>query len=107
MASGDKVVVLGHYAGTSVTGAKFDSDFAAIYTMKDGKTARLQEFRDSAQINAAFPSSQEEPVEGDGNGWPASTPLDPPLHRHLHRSDYRAREAPGLRPSTRLEDVAT
>jgi ketosteroid isomerase-like protein len=55
VAQGDKVVAIGHYrAVTKPTGKSFESDFAMVFTMRDGKVARFQEFTDSAGINAAF-----------------------------------------------------
>jgi len=55
VAQGDKVVAIGHYrAVTKPTGKSFASDFAMVFTLRDGKIARFQEFTDSAGINAAF-----------------------------------------------------
>ncbi|HKB11358.1 MAG TPA: nuclear transport factor 2 family protein [Vicinamibacterales bacterium] len=55
IATGDKVVTLGHYSGTvKTTGRTFDSDFAMVSTFRDGKIARFQEFTDSAAVNAAY-----------------------------------------------------
>jgi ketosteroid isomerase-like protein len=55
VAQGDKVVALGHYrAVTKPTGRSFESDFVMVFTLRDGKVARFQEFTDSAGINAAF-----------------------------------------------------
>jgi ketosteroid isomerase-like protein len=55
VAQGEKVVAIGHYrAITKPTGKSFESDFAMVFTMRDGKVAKFQEFTDSAGINAAF-----------------------------------------------------
>ena len=55
VAQGDKVVAIGHYrAVPKATGRTFDSDFVMVFTLRDGKVARYQEFTDSAGINAAF-----------------------------------------------------
>ena len=53
VASGDKVVALGHYTATTPTNRTFDSDFAMVFTLRDGKVTHFQEFSDSAGINAA------------------------------------------------------
>jgi ketosteroid isomerase-like protein len=55
IAKGDKVIVLGHYTVVvKTTGKKFDADWVMVYTMKNGKVVKFQEFADSAAINAAF-----------------------------------------------------
>jgi ketosteroid isomerase-like protein len=55
VAQGEKVVAIGHYeAVTKPTGKSFASDFVMVFTLRDGKVARFQEFTDSAGINAAF-----------------------------------------------------
>src|SRR6266849_8180665 len=54
VATGDKVVALGHYTATTPIGKGFDSDFAMVFTLRNGKVARFQEFCDSAAINAAY-----------------------------------------------------
>jgi ketosteroid isomerase-like protein len=55
VAEGDKVVAIGHYrAVTKPTGRSFESDFVMVFTLRDGKVTRFQEFTDSAGINAAF-----------------------------------------------------
>lgn len=54
IATGDKVVALGHYTATTPLGTGFDSDFAMVFTIRNGKVARFQEFCDSAAINAAY-----------------------------------------------------
>jgi len=54
VATGDKVVCLGHYKATTNVGGSFDSDFAMVFTLKNGKVVRFQEFTDSAAVNAAY-----------------------------------------------------
>ena len=54
IATGDTVVALGHYAATTPIGKGFDSDFAMVFTLRNGKITRFQEFCDSAAINAAY-----------------------------------------------------
>lgn len=55
IADGDKVVALGHYRWrVTGTGRTFDSDFAHIFTIKNGKVVRFQEFMDTAAVAAAY-----------------------------------------------------
>ena len=55
VAQGDTVVALGHYRATAkATGKQFDSPFAMVFTIRDGKIAEFREFTDSAAVNAAF-----------------------------------------------------
>lgn len=54
IATGDKVVALGHYTATTPIGKKFDSDFAMVFTLRNGKVTAFQEFTDSAAVNAAY-----------------------------------------------------
>jgi len=55
VAQGDMVVAIGHYrAKTKATGRTFDSPFAMVFTLRNGKIAAFREFTDSAAINAAF-----------------------------------------------------
>ena len=54
IATGDKVVALGHYTATTPIGKKFDSDFAMVFTVLNGKVIEFQEFTDSAAVNAAY-----------------------------------------------------
>jgi len=57
VASGDKVVALGHYTATTSVGKAFDSDFAMVFTLRNGKVTEFQEFTDSAAVNAAYDMS--------------------------------------------------
>src|SRR3954470_4377531 len=54
VATGDKVVALGHYAASTPMDRSFDSDFAMVFTIKNGKIAGFQEFCNSAAINDAY-----------------------------------------------------
>lgn len=54
IATGDKVVALGHYTATTPVDKAFDSDFAMVFTLRNGKVTEFQEFTDSAAINAAY-----------------------------------------------------
>src|SRR5688572_11113268 len=54
IATGGKVVVLGHYTATTPMKKSFDSDFAMVFTLRNGQVTRFQEFCNSAAINAAY-----------------------------------------------------
>ena len=54
IATGDKVVALGHYTATTPMKKSFDSDFAMVFTLRSGKVTHFQEFCNSAAINAAY-----------------------------------------------------
>ena len=54
IAAGDKVVALGHYTATTSIGKKFNSDFAMVFTVRNGRVVEFQEFTDSAALNAAY-----------------------------------------------------
>ena len=54
IATGDKVVALGHYTATTPMKKSFDSDFAMVFTLRNGQVTRFQEFCNSAAINAAY-----------------------------------------------------
>jgi ketosteroid isomerase-like protein len=54
IASGDKVVCLGSYTGMTPNNKSFDSDFAMVFTLQNGKVTHFQEFCNSAAINSAF-----------------------------------------------------
>ena len=54
VATGDKVVALGRYKATTPINKGFDSDFAMVFTLRNGKVTHFQEFCDSAAINAAY-----------------------------------------------------
>lgn len=55
VAQGDKVVSLGHYQWrVKDTGRSFSSNFAHVFTIRDGKVTGFREFFDSAAIAAAY-----------------------------------------------------
>jgi ketosteroid isomerase-like protein len=50
-----EVVALGHYAWhVESTGRDWESDFAHVFSVRDGKIARFQEYTDTAAIAEAF-----------------------------------------------------
>jgi len=55
IANDEKVVALGNYEWkVKSTGRTFGSDFAHIFTVRDGKIVRFQEITDSAAAAAAY-----------------------------------------------------
>jgi ketosteroid isomerase-like protein len=52
--SGDHVVVTGLWSSRASTGVPFQSKFANIYEMRDGKIVSVETFSDTAKILAAF-----------------------------------------------------
>ena len=55
IAQGEKVVSLGHYEWrVKDTGREFASDFAHVFTIRDGKIVALREYFDSAVVAAAY-----------------------------------------------------
>jgi ketosteroid isomerase-like protein len=55
LAGGDKVVALGEYAATTPGGHTLASEFAMVFTVRNGKVVEFLELTDSAAINAAYP----------------------------------------------------
>jgi uncharacterized protein len=54
-ATGNKIFVLGHYAGKlKKTGRPFSSDFIHVFTAKGGKVEDFKEFLDTAQLAEAY-----------------------------------------------------
>ena len=54
-AAGDKVFVLGNYAGTvGKTGRAFASEFVHVFTLRGGKVCKFHEFNDSARFVEAW-----------------------------------------------------
>ncbi|HZT60935.1 MAG TPA: nuclear transport factor 2 family protein [Pyrinomonadaceae bacterium] len=54
VAEGDTVVALGEYEGTyKATGRRFSAPFAHVWTLRDGKVARFQQYTDTALAQAA------------------------------------------------------
>lgn len=55
LADGDKVVVLGRERATvRATGRQYDTDFAHVWTLRDGRISHGQVFADTAAGGAAF-----------------------------------------------------
>jgi uncharacterized protein len=55
IAQGDKVVVLGRYSyRVTSTRQQFDSDWAHVFTIQNGKIVRFQEFTDTAAVAVAY-----------------------------------------------------
>jgi ketosteroid isomerase-like protein len=55
IAQGDQVVVLGHETLTAEpTGRSWDTDWAMVWTLREGKVARLREFHQTDAIAAAY-----------------------------------------------------
>jgi ketosteroid isomerase-like protein len=54
----DTVVALGKYAGTAKpTGKKFGSEFAHIFTIRNGKVAKFREYTDTHNLVSAYAGS--------------------------------------------------
>jgi uncharacterized protein len=59
IAQGDKVVALGREEGrVRSTARKFQTDWAMVFTVRDGKIARFHQYLDTSNIEAAFASAQ-------------------------------------------------
>ncbi|HKP85185.1 MAG TPA: nuclear transport factor 2 family protein [Blastocatellia bacterium] len=55
VAQGDKVVALGRYSWrVRSTGREFESDFAHVFTVRDGKVVSFQEYLDTAAGLTAY-----------------------------------------------------
>ena len=55
VAQDDRVVALGHYAWhVKTTGRNWESDFAHVFTVRDGKVTRFQEYTDTAALADAY-----------------------------------------------------
>ncbi len=55
VAQGDKVVALGHSVwSVKSTHRQFETDWAEVFTLRDGKIARFREFADTAAAAAAY-----------------------------------------------------
>ncbi|MDQ3846276.1 MAG: nuclear transport factor 2 family protein [Bacteroidota bacterium] len=58
IAQNDKVVTLGHYIWrVKATGRQFESDFAHVFTVRDGKIIRFQEYTDTFNAANAYKQS--------------------------------------------------
>lgn len=59
IAEGDKVVVMGDSRWTvKSTGQTYDNPWVHVFTMRDGKVARFQQYNDTAAAAKAFRSGQ-------------------------------------------------
>jgi ketosteroid isomerase-like protein len=55
VAQDDRVVALGHYAWhVKTTGRNWESDFAHVFTVREGKVTRYQEYTDTAALAEAY-----------------------------------------------------
>ncbi|OWW19286.1 nuclear transport factor 2 family protein [Noviherbaspirillum denitrificans] len=55
IAQGDKVVALGHYAwSVKHTDRVFESDWAEVFTVRNGKITRFREYMDTAAADRAY-----------------------------------------------------
>lgn len=55
LAQGDKVVTLGHYLWrVKATEGEWESDFAHLFTVRDGRVTRFQEFTDTGALSHAL-----------------------------------------------------
>jgi len=55
IAQGDKVVALGHYkARVKATGRTVETDWAMVFTVRNGNIVRFREYTDSLQVASAF-----------------------------------------------------
>ena len=55
IAQGDRVVVLGRYRfSVRETARQYESEWAHVFTVRDGKIATFQEYMDTAALRAAF-----------------------------------------------------
>jgi uncharacterized protein len=58
VAQGDKVVALGNHAWrVKSTGREYETDFVHVFSVRDGKVTRFQEFMDTAVVSAAYRGS--------------------------------------------------
>ncbi len=56
--AGDTIVALGHYSGTlKTTGVHIVAPFCHIWTLQNGKIARLRQFADTAKFAQVMPRS--------------------------------------------------
>lgn len=55
VAEGDRVVALGHYSGKyKATGRSFRTHFAHVWTLRDGKAVKFQQYTDTAKVQEAL-----------------------------------------------------
>jgi len=59
VAQGNKVAVQGHYSWrVKATGRSYESDFAHVFTLREGKIVGFQEYFDTAVAAAAYQKAQ-------------------------------------------------
>lgn len=59
IAQGDKVVALGHYIwNVKANNRQYESDFAHVFTVRDGKIVGFDEYFDTTPATAAFQKAQ-------------------------------------------------
>ena len=74
VAQGDTVVALGYERSLiKPTGRTIEQEWAHVYTLRDGKIAKLRGFEDTAQFVVAFGAAQE----GGGGTTAAGTEVGP------------------------------
>ena len=74
VAQGDMVVALGYERSLiKPTGRTIEQEWAHVYTLRDGKIAKLRVFEDTAQFVVAFGAAQE----GGGGTTAAGTEVGP------------------------------
>ena len=55
IAQGDTVVALGYYRGkANATGRPYESEWAMVFTLRNGKVSRFREYSDTAALVAAY-----------------------------------------------------
>lgn len=75
IAEGDKVVVMGEAEWTiRATGTHYGYPWVHVFTVRDGKIARFQQYYDTAATEAAFMPADMTSMAGAGTG------ATPPLH---------------------------
>lgn len=66
IAQGDNVVALGHLrARVPATGRVFETDWAQVFTFKNGQVVHFREFSDTAATVAAFGNGNSHHATGD------------------------------------------
>jgi ketosteroid isomerase-like protein len=55
VAEGDKVIALGTYSGKyKATGKSFSAPFAHVWTLRDGKAVKFQQYTDTVKVQEAL-----------------------------------------------------
>lgn len=50
---GERVVALGHGEAKTIHGLRYDNDYAFVFTVRDGRITRVQEYLDTALVETA------------------------------------------------------